>query len=160
MDAALTFTAVENGFEARWARLGPALRAWYLRDGDAARPRTPEARRALHRHMPELAGVWETWESARHERRRSARALALRPACAARFGCSVAAARRRADRATTTTTPGCIEGTIARSTLLRPVLGMSDCVWGLLDGINDAGLAVALAFGGRAARTAAGSRSR
>ena len=26
---------------------------------------------------------------------------------------------------------------------------MSDCLWGLLDGINDAGLAVALAFGGR-----------
>jgi predicted choloylglycine hydrolase len=26
---------------------------------------------------------------------------------------------------------------------------MSDCLWGLLDGINDAGLAVSLAFGGR-----------
>jgi predicted choloylglycine hydrolase len=31
---------------------------------------------------------------------------------------------------------------------------MSDCLWGLLDGINDAGLAVSLAFGGR--RVAAG----
>jgi predicted choloylglycine hydrolase len=29
---------------------------------------------------------------------------------------------------------------------------MSDCVWGLLDGVNDAGLAVALAWGGRHAR--------
>lgn len=26
---------------------------------------------------------------------------------------------------------------------------MSDCLWGLLDGVNDAGLAVSLAFGGR-----------
>ena len=26
---------------------------------------------------------------------------------------------------------------------------MSDCLWGLLDGMNDAGLAVSLAFGGR-----------
>ena len=26
---------------------------------------------------------------------------------------------------------------------------MSDCLWGLLDGINDAGLAVSLTFGGR-----------
>jgi predicted choloylglycine hydrolase len=26
---------------------------------------------------------------------------------------------------------------------------MSDCLWGVLDGVNDAGLAVALAFGGR-----------
>ena len=26
---------------------------------------------------------------------------------------------------------------------------MSDCLWGLLDGINDAGLAISLTFGGR-----------
>jgi predicted choloylglycine hydrolase len=31
----------------------------------------------------------------------------------------------------------------------RRVLGMSDCLWGLLDGVNDAGLAVSLTFGGR-----------
>jgi len=29
------------------------------------------------------------------------------------------------------------------------VLAMSDCLWGVLDGINDAGLVVSLAFGGR-----------
>ena len=33
----------------------------------------------------------------------------------------------------------------------RRVIGMSDCLWGLLDGINDAGLAVSLTFGGRRA---------
>jgi predicted choloylglycine hydrolase len=31
----------------------------------------------------------------------------------------------------------------------RRVLGMVDCLWGLLDGVNDAGLAVSLTFGGR-----------
>jgi predicted choloylglycine hydrolase len=31
----------------------------------------------------------------------------------------------------------------------RRVLAMSDCLWGVLDGMNDAGLAVSLAFGGR-----------
>jgi hypothetical protein len=31
----------------------------------------------------------------------------------------------------------------------RRVVGMSDCLWGLVDGMNDAGLAVSLAFGGR-----------
>ncbi len=31
----------------------------------------------------------------------------------------------------------------------RRVIGMSDCLWGLLDGMNDAGLAVSLTFGGR-----------
>jgi predicted choloylglycine hydrolase len=31
----------------------------------------------------------------------------------------------------------------------RRVIGMSDCLWGLLDGLNDRGLAVSLTFGGR-----------
>ncbi len=31
----------------------------------------------------------------------------------------------------------------------RPVIAMSDCLWGALDGVNDSGLCVALAFGGR-----------
>ena len=31
----------------------------------------------------------------------------------------------------------------------RQVLGMLDCLWGLLDGVNDAGLAVSLTFDGR-----------
>jgi predicted choloylglycine hydrolase len=29
------------------------------------------------------------------------------------------------------------------------VIGLSDCMWGLLDGINEDGLVVALSFGGR-----------
>jgi predicted choloylglycine hydrolase len=33
----------------------------------------------------------------------------------------------------------------------QQVIGMSDCLWGLLDGMNDAGLAVSLTFGGRRA---------
>jgi predicted choloylglycine hydrolase len=31
----------------------------------------------------------------------------------------------------------------------RAVMAMSDCLWGALDGVNDAGLCIALAFGGR-----------
>ena len=38
---------------------------------------------------------------------------------------------------------------IVRSDFLRPVLGMNDVLWGLLDGVNDAGLAVSLTYGGR-----------
>jgi predicted choloylglycine hydrolase len=45
--------------------------------------------------------------------------------------------------------PDEVEGVIARSNLLRPVIGMQDCGWGLLDGMNDAGLAASLTFGGR-----------
>jgi predicted choloylglycine hydrolase len=46
--------------------------------------------------------------------------------------------------------PSRFEGTIWSTRLLeRRVIGMSDCLWGLLDGMNDAGLAVSLTFGGR-----------
>ena len=45
--------------------------------------------------------------------------------------------------------PSRCEGIIWSTRLLRPVIGMSDCLWGLLDGMNDAGLAVSLTFGGR-----------
>ena len=41
----------------------------------------------------------------------------------------------------------------------QQIIGMSDCLWGLLDGMNDAGLVVSLTFGGRRA-TATGSRFR
>jgi predicted choloylglycine hydrolase len=48
--------------------------------------------------------------------------------------------------------PALLEGVIALTELTgRRVIGMSDCLWGLLDGINDAGLAMSLAFGGRRA---------
>lgn len=43
------------------------------------------------------------------------------------------------------------EGTIVSSCFLRPVIGMQDVLWGLLDGMNDAGLAVSLTWGGRSA---------
>lgn len=42
------------------------------------------------------------------------------------------------------------DGVVARTTYTgHRVLGMLDCLWGLLDGVNDAGLAVSLTFGGR-----------
>jgi hypothetical protein len=42
------------------------------------------------------------------------------------------------------------DGVVAKTAYTgRRVLGMLDCLWGLLDGVNDAGLAVSLTFGGR-----------
>lgn len=41
------------------------------------------------------------------------------------------------------------EATVMRTNWLRQVIASIDCLWGALDGINDAGLAVSLAFGGR-----------
>jgi predicted choloylglycine hydrolase len=41
------------------------------------------------------------------------------------------------------------EGTMLYTNWLQPVMGVSDCTWGLLDGMNASGLAASLTFGGR-----------
>src|SRR3954451_19945458 len=60
----LEFEAVRElvpgaAWQARFDAMWPAYRAWYLRDGDAARPSYAVARRKLAEHMPELVAVWE-----------------------------------------------------------------------------------------------------
>ena len=48
--------------------------------------------------------------------------------------------------------PRLFEAAVYRSQwATRRVLGTGDCLWGLVDGINDSGLAVSLTFGGRRA---------
>jgi predicted choloylglycine hydrolase len=45
--------------------------------------------------------------------------------------------------------PDDCERLMVASRYLRPVIGMQDLYWGLLDGMNDTGLAISLTFGGR-----------
>ncbi len=45
--------------------------------------------------------------------------------------------------------PKLFEGVMLKSNWLQPVIGVLDCNWGLLDGINKKGLALSLTFGGR-----------
>jgi predicted choloylglycine hydrolase len=45
--------------------------------------------------------------------------------------------------------PSLFEGNLLFTSWHRPVIAMIDCLWGVLDGINDAGLVVSLTFGGR-----------
>lgn len=98
--------------------------------------------------MPELVPAWTRMVELAGGGDLAARMLALYDPPPLLAGCSQAvvggALARNYDYH-----PDKLEGTVFRSELLRPVLGSSDCLWGLLDGVNDAGLAVALAFGGR-----------
>jgi len=41
------------------------------------------------------------------------------------------------------------EGILLNSNWLQPVMGISDCKWGLLDGMNESGLCASLNFRGR-----------
>jgi predicted choloylglycine hydrolase len=45
--------------------------------------------------------------------------------------------------------PSRFEGVVWSTNLVKRVIGMSDCLWGLLDGMNEDGLGVSLTFGGR-----------
>jgi predicted choloylglycine hydrolase len=133
-------------FEATW----PAYRRWYLRDGDAARPSYPVVRDALHAHMPELVPAWERIVALAGGGDLAARMLSLYDPPPLVTGCSQAVSGSLLVR-NYDFDPMLLEGVIARTELTRPVIGMSDCIWGLLDGVNDAGLSMSLAFGGRRA---------
>jgi predicted choloylglycine hydrolase len=153
-----TFRAVEelelgpkwaSIFDERW----PHYREWFLREGEAARPSYATSVRMIRAHMPELLPVYERVVELAGGGDIAARMLSLyKPppflaACSqgvwTRAGGPVLA--RNYDYA-----PDRFEGSIWSTRLLgRRVLGTSDCLWGLLDGMNDDGLAVSLTFGGR-----------
>lgn len=153
----LTFRAVAEDrpgallldqFERTW----PAYRAWYLRDGEAARPSFVQCRRMLKEHLPELIPAWERLVDLVGGGDLEARFLSLYHPPPFLFGCTQAlwthhtpALVRNYDYA-----PHQFDGMVLRTALHdTPVIAMSDCVWGVLDGLNGHGLAVSLAFGGR-----------
>jgi predicted choloylglycine hydrolase len=147
-----TFQAIEvgDGGDGRWAAHArgrwPEMEGLLTEDG-----RTPEGAdrvRALFRaHMPELAPVLD--RLAGQLDRPAAGAFlthaALRPFSP---GCTQIGRDGTLLRNYDLRPDQC-EGTIVSSHFLRPVIGMQDMLWGLLDGMNDAGLAISLTWGGR-----------
>jgi predicted choloylglycine hydrolase len=132
----------------------PPFRQWW-RGGANTRPTTGEARARLQEHMPELVPAWQQLTAMLDDGpdgSDAAAALALWNPPPFLTGCSQAAVL-----------PGgpalirnydwdyrLFDGVVARTAYTgRRTLGMLDCLWGLLDGVNDAGLAVSLTFGGR-----------
>ncbi len=157
MTVGLTFDAVEEAtpgpkwqslFERHW----PRYRPWFLHEGERARASYVESARMLREHMPELAPTYERLCELAGGGDLEARMLSMWRPPSYLSGCSQGVWTggepilvRNYDYS-----PDRIEGTILSTGWEgRRVIGMSDCLWGLLDGVNDAGLAVSLAFGGR-----------
>ena len=139
-------------FRARFEEAWPHYRRWFLRDGDAARPSSATARALLREHMPELVPSWTRLVELAGGGDLAARMLALYDPPPLVSGCSqlVLAGESPLLVRNYDFDPARLEGVISHSALGgRGVIGMSDCLWGLLDGINEDGLAVSLAFGGR-----------
>ena len=141
-------------WQANFREMWPAYRAWYLRDGNDARPDLATCRKRLHQHMPELVETYERLVELAAGDEIAARCLSLYRPPAFIVGCSQGVWTRGkpmlvrnydypADR---------LEGIIIKTNWAgQQIIGMSDCLWGLLDGMNDAGLVVSLTFGGRRA---------
>lgn len=156
MNAFTFYGITEDQPAARWQALfdavWPAYRAWYLRDGDAARPDLATAESRLRRHMPELVPTWERLVYLAGGDETAARMLTLWNPPRFLPGCSQVALRSPEPTLLRNYDYGLeLFEQVHNSTRYgsRRVIGTSDCLWGLLDGMNDDGLAVSLAFGGR-----------
>lgn len=140
----------------KWARqfaeYWPAYSAWWAREGLSGRPTYHQSRQAIARHMPEILDLYDRLCALAGGGDIEARFLSFY--CPPRYlaGCSQAI------------WPG-HEPLLVRNydydkdafdaILLRTrwngrgVIGTSDGLFGLVDGMNDAGLAASLTFGGR-----------
>lgn len=141
-----------QAWAAHFRELWPGYHRWFLSEGDQQRPTYLATRRALRTHMPELVPVYERLVELAGGSDHAARCLGMYRPAPFLAGCSQAVWSRdepfivrNYDYAASLW-----EQTLVSTCWLeRRVMGMSDCLWGLLDGINDAGLALSLAFGGR-----------
>ena len=158
MTRSLTFDAVAEAgagpqWVARWRRSWPSYQRWFRARGGDDGPDRAACEAALARHMPELVPVHRRLTALAGGGDRAARFLSTW--CPPRYlgGCSVAALAvggevrlvRNYDLA-----PELNEGLLLRSEWTgQPVMGMVEFLWGLSDGVNAAGLAAAIAYGGR-----------
>lgn len=143
-------------WQAHCAALWPGYRSWFLRGEGMLRPSYLESRRALREHMPELVPTWNTLVELAGGGDVEARFLSMWCPPVYIGGCSQAvwldpggteppALVRNYDFA-----PLLVEASWLATRWTGPrVVAMGDCLWGALDGINEAGLAAALSFGGR-----------
>ncbi|MBL8858306.1 MAG: hypothetical protein JNL28_07385 [Planctomycetes bacterium] len=140
----------------RWrdhfAETWPSYHGWFLREGDARRPRLEVCRLRLEQHMPELVELWGHLAHLAGGSSLVARMLSLYRPTPYLAGCSQAVWLRDEPLLVRNYDyhPSTCEGLFLRSEWNGTrVLAASDCLWGALDGMNEHGLAVALAFGGR-----------
>jgi predicted choloylglycine hydrolase len=136
-------------FEERW----PHYKTWFLREGEAARPSYATSVRMLRAHMPELIPAYERVVELAGGGDLAARMLSLYKPPPYLAACSQGVWQREGTPMLVRNydyAPSRFEGMVWSTRLVeKRVIGMSDCLWGLLDGMNDDGLAVSLTFGGR-----------
>ena len=155
----LRFRAVhEDTPGPKWQRLArrawPAYRNWFVAGGESARPSFLRCRQALERQLPELLPLWERLVELAGGSDLAARFLSHYQPPPYLSGCSQAVWTRGTTALVRNYDyhPRACEGTLLLSRWHDTrVLAMTEGLWGVLDGLNEHGLAVSLSFGGRRA---------
>src|SRR5437870_6432988 len=139
-------------WRALFERFWPAYERWFLSEGDKARPRYLTSLRALRSHMPELVPTYERLVELAGNTDLIARFLSSFCPPSYLIGSSQAVWSKDESFLVRNYdySPQLCEGVILTTAWNgRRVISMNDGMWGVLDGINEDGLAVSLSFGGR-----------
>ena len=133
-------------FDRTWA----SYRSWFF-GGSGPGSTAAEAERALRHHMPELIETWERLRNLGGGGSDVGHFLTMWNPPPFAPGCSqlVVAEPERTLVRNYDYAPELFEGVSMSSRWSdRSVVGTSDCLWGLVDGMNDRGLVASLTFGG------------
>ncbi|NOQ36286.1 MAG: hypothetical protein GQ569_10380 [Methylococcaceae bacterium] len=130
----------------------PSYRNWFASEGELKRPSLLECREALQTYMPEFIPLWEHLIDITGADANDARLLSFYCPAPYLAGCTQAVWSRYSpilvrnyDYA-----PDYCEGRIMKSCWHdTQVIASTDCLWGVLDGMNEHGLSVSLSFGGK-----------
>ncbi|MEM8836343.1 MAG: C45 family peptidase [Planctomycetota bacterium] len=136
---------LDDVFASYW----PAYRRWMERANETE---VEACRRSLRAHMPELVAPFESLLDRFGGGDDVARFLTLWNPPRVMRACTQLVFDSEQGPVLVRTYdhhPKLFDGIVLRSAWKSPVLALSDCAWGALDGVNGDGLAIALAFGGR-----------
>lgn len=154
--SSLTFRAFAEDrpgprFAELFEELWPDYERWFASEGESARPTYLSCSTELRKRLPQFEPVWRELCEAVDAGDRQSRFLSLYRPPPYLTGCSQAVwvddepvLVRNYDYAAEL-----FEALVLRTEWKRPVVAVSDCLLGVLDGMNDAGLCVSLSFGGR-----------
>jgi len=129
-----------------------AYQQWFAKEGEFKRPGLVECEQALETYMPEFVKVWKDLIDLTKADDAQARMLSLYCPSPYVSGCSQAVWQRYSPVLVRNYdySPVLFEGRILKSKWFdTEVISSTDCLWGALDGMNEHGLSVSLAFGGK-----------
>ena len=140
----------------KWAGLfaeyWPDYHRWWLKEGESARPTYATSRRAIAHHMPEILSLYDELCELAGGSDHAARFLSFYTPPPYLSACSQAiwTGKEPVMVRNYDYNANAFDSLVLRTGWQgRVVMGTSDGLWGLVDGINDRGLAISLTFGGR-----------